>query len=62
LAPTDPRFLDATPEQIETEYWAYQYRDNKVQEEIEDDDFNLEAVLAEIENNPGEWEDVIKDD
>ena len=49
LAPTDSRFLSATQEQIETEYWAYQYQDNKVQDEIEDEDFDLAAVLADFE-------------
>jgi hypothetical protein len=49
LAPTDPRFLSATSEEIETEYWAYQYQDNKVQDEIEDENFDLAAVLAEFE-------------
>ena len=44
LAPTDERYLRATDEAIETEYWAYQYQANKVQEEIVDDDFDLAAV------------------
>jgi len=68
LAPTDPRFLSATAEEIEAEYWAYQYQDNKVQDEIEDEDFDLAAVLAEFEEQAGavppvdatddDWEEV----
>ena len=68
LAPTDSRFLSATAEEIEAEYWAYQYQDNKVQDEIEDEDFNLAAVLAEFEQQSGvvsptsaaddDWEEV----
>ena len=52
LAPTDERFLSATEEQIEAEYWAYQYQNNKVGEEIEDEDFDLDAVVAGFEK-PG---------
>lgn len=71
LAPTDPRYLAATDQEIETEYWAYQYKDNKVQDEIEDDDFDLAAVEAQMEReaieaeaarlqakNVDDWEDV----
>ena len=38
--------MSATEEQIEAEYWAYQYQDNKVGEEIEDEDFDLDTVVA----------------
>jgi hypothetical protein len=51
LAPTDPRFLAATDEQIEAEFWAYQYQSNKAKEEVEDDDFDLSDVLAGFERN-----------
>jgi hypothetical protein len=49
LAPTDPRFLAATLEDIEAEYWAYHYQDKKVVEEFEDEDFDQEAELRRIE-------------
>jgi hypothetical protein len=49
LAPTDPRFLAATLEDIEAEYWAYHYQDKKVVEEFEDDEFDQEAELRRIE-------------
>ena len=49
LAPTDPRFLDMTMAQIETEYWAYHYLENPASEEIEDEDFDEDGYLAEIE-------------
>lgn len=64
LAPTDPRFLDSTLEQIETEYWAYHYHANPAREEIEDEDFDLQAEIDRInaENEAagdGGWETVI---
>lgn len=63
LAPTDPRYLDATLEQMETEYWAYHYFENPSQEESEDDDFNLEAELRDADAiaarvPPNDWEDI----
>ncbi|MGF6641770.1 hypothetical protein [Paraburkholderia sp. MM6662-R1] len=48
LAPTDPRFLQATAEEIEAEYWAYHYQANPAQEEYEDDEFDLEAEKERI--------------
>lgn len=51
LAPTDQRFLDATIEQIEAEYWAHTYFDKPPGEEIEDDDFDLEQVMREMEED-----------
>jgi len=40
-----------------TDYWAHYYFDNpKAQDEIEDDEFDLEAELAKLEENPDEWE------
>lgn len=48
LAPTDPRFLDMTMQQIETEYWAYHYLENPASEEVEDDEFDQDAYVAEI--------------
>lgn len=49
LAPTDPRYLAATLEDIEAEYWAYHYQDKKVTEEFEDDDFDKDKILREID-------------
>lgn len=54
LAPTDARYLRATEEQIEAEYWAYQYQANPVREEVEDEDFDLDAVVAGFEQPGGE--------
>ncbi|HET8550852.1 MAG TPA: hypothetical protein VFM97_00060 [Gammaproteobacteria bacterium] len=69
LAPTDPRFLDAEPETLLKEYYAYQYdamlqRDGKLPDEFEDDDFDaeLERATAEAESdNPDAWEPEIDD-
>lgn len=58
LAPTDPRFLDATTEQIEAEYWAHHYFENPNKQEAVDDDFNLAAVLQGMEDSPDDWEPV----
>lgn len=49
LAPNDPRFLELTREDIETEYWAHFYSENKVTEEFDDEDFDEDAYLAQLE-------------
>lgn len=44
-----------------TDYWAHYYFDNpKAKDEIEDDEFDLEAELAKLEENPDEWETLSK--
>lgn len=67
LPPTDPRWLSATPEMIAEDYWANYYQDRKDagkpdEEEIEDDEFDLDAITAEAERAATEgrdmWEDV----
>ena len=60
LTPHDPRYLESTVEDMETEYWAYHYFDNPKGDEVEDDDFDVEAVMRSMEDNPDDWEDVIK--
>jgi hypothetical protein len=49
LAPTDPRYLTATDEDIEAEYWAYEYQKGGVKEEYEDEDFDTNAAVREAE-------------
>ena len=50
-----------TPEEVEAEFWAHHYFDNASSgEEFEDDDFDLDAILGELEGGD-EWEDVIDD-
>lgn len=56
LPPHDPRFLDMTTEDIEAEYWAHHYREQAGKEEIEDEDFDLEAEIARM--NDDDWEEV----
>jgi hypothetical protein len=63
LAPTDARYLDATIEQIETDYWAHYYAENPAKEESEDDDFDLDAELAQVNaeaamTDPNDWETI----
>lgn len=62
MAPTDPRFLQMTPEDIEAEYWAYYYEKNSHQEEYEDDDFD--DVMDEFDSddfNEDDWESLVDD-
>jgi len=61
LTPNDPRFLDITMQEIATEYWAHHYYDNPTQEEVEDENFDLDAVLDEFERSAPDdeaWEEV----
>lgn len=56
LAPNDPSFLDLTKEDIEAEYWAWYYHENGGKEEIEDEDFDVEAEISRM--NEDDWEEV----
>ncbi|BCP56318.1 hypothetical protein K32_49350 [Kaistia sp. 32K] len=57
LTSTDPRFLDATLEEMITDYWAHTFLDDpKALEEIEDEDFDMDAELAKME--AGHWETI----
>ena len=68
LPPTDPRFLDATTEQMLVDYWANYYSLRPGGEEFEDDDFDLEAEIAamnakpeskpHVEPDPDDWVEV----
>jgi hypothetical protein len=57
LPPTDPRFLNATIEEIETDYWAHFFFEhpNAANEVIADDpDFDIDEIKGKIES--GDWE------
>lgn len=61
LTSSDPRFLDATTDEMFSDYWAHYYADNpKAHDEVADDDFNLEDELAriELEDSADEWEEL----
>lgn len=58
LAPTDPRFLEATIEDIETDYWAHFYAQNPQGEEVEDDDFDADEYVRNAAQNPDDWEEI----
>ena len=58
LPPTDPRYLDMTPEGIEEEFWAHHYFDNPATESDEDTDFDADAVVAAMESD--EWEEIVR--
>ena len=63
LTANDPRYLDTTPEEMMTDYWAHYYFDNpKALEEVEDDDFDVEAELARAEAEADEQESVLPND
>lgn len=56
LPPTDERYLNATREDIITDYWAHYYTENGVGEEFEDDDF--EAEKRALLEDDDDWEEV----
>ena len=56
LAPTDPRYLDATTEDILTDHWAHFYLANGIKDEVEDESFDLDAIVKKMEE--GDWEEV----
>jgi hypothetical protein len=58
LAPTDPRFLDATIEDIETDYWAHYYAENPSDTEVEDEDFDADEFVREQLKNLDDWEEI----
>jgi hypothetical protein len=68
LTPNDPRFLDLTTEDLMTEYYAHLYFDDptKAATEVVDDDFDVDAELAQINaeaeqelnsGDPDDWEE-----
>lgn len=61
LAPTDPRFLDVTIEQIETDFWAHTYFDKPPGDELEDEDFDVDEIMKQMaeDDDPGDWADPI---
>ncbi len=40
------------------EYHAWDSFERPVAEEFEDDEFDRDAILRDMETNPGNWEDV----
>jgi hypothetical protein len=61
LTPRDPRFLELTLEEIQTDYWMHYFADNEGKgEEFEDEDLDVEALVAALEAGD-DWEDMIND-
>jgi hypothetical protein len=60
LPPSDPRFLALTPEDVEAEYWAYEYAEAGGKEEFEDDDFDEIENIDDIQSFD-EWETLINE-
>lgn len=54
-----------TPEEIEIEYWAHEFAERGIQDEIEDENFddNLDAMERQLSQNTSadEFEEVIND-
>jgi hypothetical protein len=50
-----------TEEGLHVEYWSWFYHENRTGEEVEDEEFDKEAILAAMEQNPDDWETVIAD-
>lgn len=60
LPKTDPRFLDATVDEMLADYYAHTFFDDpKAAEVIEDDDFDPDKVADLIgASDPGDWVDL----
>lgn len=66
LPPTDPRYLAMTPYGIAVDFWANHHADifysgKPDEEEFEDEDFDLDAILrenAEGDDQPDDFEEV----
>lgn len=66
MAPTDDRYLDATPEQMITAFWAHHYDDRRQAgkadgEEFEDEDFDADEVIRAMETGGEDWLSVLDD-
>lgn len=64
MTPSDPRFLDATRDEIILDYWTHYYEDLRLSgkedsEEFEDTSFDAEAIIEAMASNPDDWMDVI---
>lgn len=64
LTANDPRFLEATREEMVTDVWAHRYKeDPKLLDEIEDEDFDPDSVARELGyeqqgGNADDWEEL----
>lgn len=61
LPPTDERYLNMTVEGMLADFWAHHFFDNPkaAEQEVEDEDFDMEAELQRMAQNPDEWEPLI---
>lgn len=58
LPPTDPRFLDATYDDMVLDLLAWHAAENPGDQEFTDDDFNLQAMIDEANSEPDDFEEV----
>ena len=62
LPPTDPRFLDATIDEMLADDWAWTFVENpNAADEVVDEEFDVEAEVARLNAEVGDvsdWEDI----
>lgn len=59
LPPSDPRFLECSIQDMLTDHWAHHFYDNpKAEEEVVDEDFDIQAEIDRMAQNPDDWEPV----
>jgi hypothetical protein len=57
LTQHDPRFLDATVEEMLTDIYAHRFwEDPKALDDVDDEDFDIDEVADLIRHKPEEWE------
>ena len=59
MLPNDPLLLQLTLDQIEQDYWAHHYYDNPSHTSVEDDDFDVDALVDAMAED--DWETVINE-
>lgn len=65
LPPNDPLFLSLTDQDLLLEYWTAYYaaqaaKGEAISFEGEDDDYDLDEILAKLDqDDPGDWETII---
>lgn len=57
LPSSDPRFLAIDVQEMLTDYWAHHFYDNpKAADAIEDENFDLQAEIDLMNENPDDWD------
>lgn len=49
--------MDATVDDMLEDFWSHHFYDNpKARDEVEDEDFDLDAEMQALEDDAGDWE------